>query len=367
MFCPNCKNQIAPGTSICPTCGANIEQIVQPVTPAVSAEQPVAPVQTNHPVQSQPEITSPVGENSNTTIESSAPVAPVPVAETPVTEQPVAPAPAVEAPVVETPVAQPAAPVISIQRPIEKSSKNGIKWVIIIIVALVVIALIVFGVSKLFNKPEQNTPQELPTSEPINNVEPINDANVPSSDAFLMYVEDVFSITGRGTIVTGRIKRGTVSLDDNVQIVGLDNKVVDSVVTGIEVFRKQLDTASEGENVGLLLRGVSRDQVERGQVISKPNSIGSYKKIDAQIDTLTSEAGGRHTPFYSGYNPQVYIGTANISGVVTLPAGVETVNPGDSLTVTIELEKSVALEIGTEIAIREGGRTVAKGKITKIY
>lgn len=352
MFCPNCKNQIVPGTSICPTCGANIEQSAQFAAPADSAEQPVAPVQTNQPVQPQPEITSPVVENSNTTIESPAPVAP---------------APAVEAPVAETPVAQPVEPVVPTQGPIEKSSKNGIKWVIIIIVALVVIALIVFGVSKLFNKPEQNKPQELPISEPIKDVEPINDAIVPSSDAFLMYVEDVFSITGRGTVVTGRIKRGTVSLDDNVQIVGLDNKVVDSVVTGIEAFRKQLDTASEGENVGLLLRGVLRDQVERGQVISKPNSIGAYKKIDAQIDTLTSEAGGRRTPFYSGYNPQVYIGTANVPGVVTLPAGVESVNPGDSLTVTIELEKSIALEIGTEIAIREGGRTVAEGKVTKIY
>jgi elongation factor Tu len=182
---------------------------------------------------------------------------------------------------------------------------------------------------------------------------------------FLMPVEDVFSIKGRGTVVTGRIERGMVKVNEAVEIVGLD-KNKDSVVTGVEMFKKQLDEGQAGDNVGLLLRGLEKSDVERGQVIAKPKSITPHTEFEAEAYVLTKEEGGRHTPFFKGYRPQFYIRTTDVTGNVTLPDGVEMVMPGDTTKMTVKLIVPVALEEGLRYAIREGGKTVGAGVITKI-
>ncbi|MBA3723624.1 MAG: elongation factor Tu [Candidatus Levybacteria bacterium] len=182
---------------------------------------------------------------------------------------------------------------------------------------------------------------------------------------FLMPVEDVFSIKGRGTVVTGRIERGMVKVNEAVEIVGL-GKNKDSVVTGVEMFKKQLDDGQAGDNVGLLLRGLEKTDVERGQVIAKPKSITPHTKFEAEAYVLTKEEGGRHTPFFKGYRPQFYIRTTDVTGDVKLPEGVEMVMPGDTIKMEVELIVPVALEEGLRYAIREGGRTVGAGVITKI-
>lgn len=182
---------------------------------------------------------------------------------------------------------------------------------------------------------------------------------------FLMPVEDVFSIKGRGTVVTGRIQRGIVKVNETVEIVGLrDTK--STVVTGVEMFRKQLDEGQAGDNVGLLLRGVEKDDVERGQVIAKPGSITPHTEFEAEAYILTKEEGGRHTPFFTGYRPQFYIRTTDVTAEVTLPSGVEMVMPGDNTKMSVKLIVPVALEEGLRFAIREGGRTVGAGVISKI-
>ncbi len=182
---------------------------------------------------------------------------------------------------------------------------------------------------------------------------------------FLMPVEDVFSIKGRGTVVTGRIERGMVKINEAVEIVGLD-KNKDSVVTGVEMFKKQLDEGQAGDNVGLLLRGLEKSDVERGQVIAKPKSITPHTEFEAEAYVLTKEEGGRHTPFFKGYRPQFYIRTTDVTGNVTLPDGVEMVMPGDTTKMTVKLIVPVALEEGLRYAVREGGKTVGAGVITKI-
>lgn len=182
---------------------------------------------------------------------------------------------------------------------------------------------------------------------------------------FLMPVEDVFSIKGRGTVVTGRVERGKGKVNDTVEIVGLrDTK--STVITGVEMFRKQLDEAQAGDNVGLLLRGIEKDDVERGQVVAKPGSITPHKEFEAEAYVLAKEEGGRHTPFFTGYRPQFYIRTTDVTGEVTLPTGVEMVMPGDSTKMTVKLIVPVALEEGLRFAIREGGKTVGAGVISKI-
>jgi len=191
--------------------------------------------------------------------------------------------------------------------------------------------------------------------------EPVRDLEKP----FLMPVEDVFSIKGRGTVVTGRVGRGQLKVNEEVEIVGIrDSKK--TVVTGIEMFRKTLDDAQAGDNVGLLLRGIEKDDIERGQVIAKPGSITPHKKFKAEIYVLTKEEGGRHTPFFTGYKPQFYIRTTDVTGGITLPKGTEMVMPGDNITMDVELTVPVALEKGLRFAIREGGRTVGAGVITEI-
>ena len=182
---------------------------------------------------------------------------------------------------------------------------------------------------------------------------------------FLMSIEDVFTITGRGTVVTGRVERGQLKLNDEVEIVGLkDTKK--TVVTGIEMFRKQLDYAEAGDNAGVLLRGIDRSDVERGQVLAKPGTVHPHKKFEAQVYVLSKEEGGRHTPFFTNYRPQFYFRTTDVTGVITLPDGVEMVMPGDNVTITVELIAPIAVENGTKFSIREGGRTVGAGTVSEI-
>lgn len=183
---------------------------------------------------------------------------------------------------------------------------------------------------------------------------------------FIMPVEDVFSITGRGTVATGRVERGTVKVGDTVQIVGLTDKPSDVVVTGVEMFRKQLDLAEAGDNIGALLRGVTRDDIERGQVLAKPGTIHPHTKFEGEVYVLTKEEGGRHTPFFSGYRPQFYFRTTDVTGDIQLAEGVEMVMPGDNATFTITLISPIAIEEGLRFAVREGGRTVASGVVSKI-
>jgi len=183
---------------------------------------------------------------------------------------------------------------------------------------------------------------------------------------FLMPVEDVFSITGRGTVATGRVERGTVKVQDNVEIIGLTDERRQVVVTGVEMFRKLLDQAIAGDNIGVLLRGVQRDEIERGQVLAKPGSIHPHTKFDGQVYVLTKEEGGRHTPFFNGYRPQFFFRTTDVTGSLRLPDGVEMVMPGDNITMSIELITPIAIEEGLRFAIREGGRTVGSGAVIKV-
>ena len=182
---------------------------------------------------------------------------------------------------------------------------------------------------------------------------------------FLMSIEDVFTITGRGTVVTGRVERGQLKLNDEVEIVGLKD-TQKTVVTGIEMFRKTLDYAEAGDNAGVLLRGISREDVERGQVLAKPGSVKPHKKFTAQVYVLSKEEGGRHTPFFSNYRPQFYFRTTDVTGVITLPEGTEMVMPGDNIEMTVELIAPIAVENGTKFSIREGGRTVGAGNVSNI-
>ena len=183
---------------------------------------------------------------------------------------------------------------------------------------------------------------------------------------FLMPVEDVFTITGRGTVATGRVERGTLHLNDEVEIIGVKEETQKTVVTGIEMFRKLLDEAQAGDNIGALLRGINRDQIERGQVLAKPGTVTCHKKFTAQVYVLTKDEGGRHTPFFNNYRPQFYFRTTDVTGVCNLPAGTEMCMPGDNVEITVELIHPIAMEQGLGFAIREGGRTVGSGKVATI-
>ncbi len=191
--------------------------------------------------------------------------------------------------------------------------------------------------------------------------DPVRDIDKP----FLMPVEDVFSIKGRGTVVTGKVSRGKVKVGDTIEIVGL-KETKSTTVTGVEMFRKQLDEGIAGDNIGVLLRGIEKDQVERGQVLAKPGSVTPHTKFEAEVYILKKEEGGRHTPFFTGYRPQFYIGTTDVTGEIALPQGIEMVMPGDNAKMTVKLIVPVALEEGLRFAIREGGHTVGAGAITKI-
>jgi len=188
----------------------------------------------------------------------------------------------------------------------------------------------------------------------------------PVDKPFLMPIEDIFTITGRGTVVTGRVERGIVKVGEDVEIVGMQEGTKKSVVTGVEMFRKLLDEGRAGDNIGALLRGIDKDEVERGQVLAKPGSIKGYKRFKAEVYVLTKDEGGRHTPFFNGYRPQFYFRTTDVTGVCTLPAGVEMVMPGDNVTMAIELIQPIAMEKELRFAIREGGRTVGAGVVAEI-
>ena len=212
------------------------------------------------------------------------------------------------------------------------------------------------------NAPEYQCMKEL--MDAVDNYIPTPDR--PTDGDFLMPVEDVFSITGRGTVATGRVERGVVKVQDEVEIVGLSTEKKKSVVTGVEMFRKLLDQAEAGDNIGVLLRGIDRKDIERGQVLAKPGSIHPHTKFKAEVYILTKEEGGRHTPFFNGYRPQFYFRTTDVTGVIELPAGTEMVMPGDNITMTIELITPIAMEKGLRFAIREGGRTVGSGIVSDI-
>ena len=194
----------------------------------------------------------------------------------------------------------------------------------------------------------------------------IPDPQRDTDKPFLMPVEDVFSITGRGTVATGRVERGVLHLSDEVEIVGVKEETRKVVVTGIEMFRKLLDEAQAGDNIGCLLRGVQRNEIERGQVLAKPGSVHPHKKFTAQVYVLTKDEGGRHTPFFNNYRPQFYFRTTDITGVISLPEGTEMCMPGDNVEMTIELIHPIAMEQGLGFAIREGGRTVGSGRVATI-
>ena len=191
--------------------------------------------------------------------------------------------------------------------------------------------------------------------------DPVRETDKP----FLMSVEDVMTITGRGTVATGRVERGEVKLSEEVEIVGI-HETRKTVITGLEMFRKQLDLAQAGDNIGALLRGVNRDEIQRGQVLAKPGSVNPHTKFKAQVYVLTKEEGGRHTPFVSNYRPQFYFRTTDVTGVITLPEGAEMVMPGDNVEMTVELIAPIAIENNTKFSIREGGRTVGSGNVTEI-
>jgi elongation factor Tu len=191
---------------------------------------------------------------------------------------------------------------------------------------------------------------------------PVRDNDKP----FMMPVEDVFSITGRGTVATGRVERGQVRIGDEVEIVGISEDTSKTTVTGVEMFRKLLDYAEAGDNIGALLRGVTREQIERGQVLAKPGTITPHTKFKGEAYILTKEEGGRHTPFFSNYRPQFYFRTTDVTGVIELPEGTEMVMPGDNITLDVTLIHPIAIEAGTKFSIREGGRTVGAGVVSEI-
>ena len=210
-----------------------------------------------------------------------------------------------------------------------------------------------------------------PVYAPIFELMDAVDSYIPTPDRkadmpFLMPVEDVFSITGRGTVATGRVERGTVKMGDNVEIVGLSEEKKTTVITGVEMFRKLLDSAQAGDNIGLLLRGIQKKEIERGQVICKPGSIHPHTKFKGQVYVLTEKEGGRQKPFFPGYRPQFYFRTTDVTGVISLPEGVDMCRPGDNVVMNVELITPIAIEKGLRFAIREGGRTVGSGVVTEI-
>ena len=214
---------------------------------------------------------------------------------------------------------------------------------------------------------DPNAPEYQPMKELIEAIDSyIPTPERPIDQPFLMPVEDVFSITGRGTVATGRVERGIVKVSDEVEMVGLKNESSKTVVTGVEMFRKLLDQAEAGDNIGVLLRGVQRTDIERGQVLAKPGTIHPHTKFKSEVYVLTKEEGGRHTPFFNGYRPQFYFRTTDVTGVIELPAGTEMVMPGDNIAMTIELITPIAIEKGLRFAIREGGRTVGSGVVADI-
>lgn len=244
-------------------------------------------------------------------------------------------------------------------QPINQQPRKKVNTRMLIIIAIIITVIIV-GIIFFSKLLEEKGGENIPAKN--NNTNTTYDEN----GAFLLRIEDVFTITGRGTVVTGKVERGTIKMNDEVQIIGLDKEIITTIVTGIEMFRSTLDQATVGDNVGILLRGVKRDQVQKGQVVAKPNSISAVKKFEANLSVISTEDGGRGTPFFDGFSPKFYFLT-DISGTIKLPKDKEMVKPGENVVVTVTLEESIAMEVGTEFTIREGGRIIANGKVTKVY
>lgn len=249
----------------------------------------------------------------------------------------------------------------------ERHQRNWNIWIGIIVLAILGIGI--FCYFQFFQSPsdnkaddgKQNINSDTPTVNPDTNL------TYDETGAFLMAIEEVFVISDKGTVVTGKIEHGTIKVGDQVQILGLDEEVITTTVERIEQFSKETDIAKVGDSVGLRLKEVSREQLKRGQVVAQPNSIVAATKFEADLYVLSKEEGGRHTPFFNLYRPQFSFWTANITGVITLEDGVEMVNPGENVKVTVELISSIAMKKGTTFTIREGGRTVGRGTITKVY
>ena len=245
---------------------------------------------------------------------------------------------------------------------------NKIITILIIICVIVGIYLFVNSNKKESNStnPEENHNTNL-GSDTIGKVDEGTNTTYDENGAFLFSIEDIFPITGKGTVVTGHVERGTVKIGDTVQIVGLNQEILTAEVIGIEMFKSINDGATIGDNPGILLKDITREQVQRGQVLAKPNSIVAAKKFDADVYVLTPEEEGRQTPFFTNYSPQFYFRTIETKGTITLPDNIEMVSPGDSVSLTTTLVSNVAMEVGTEFSIREGGRTIGKGTVTKVY
>lgn len=241
----------------------------------------------------------------------------------------------------------------------------GLIYLIIAILLILIISVVVIVMG---NKKEGNTgsSQEISQKSVETKNSDVNSEYDENGD-FLMTIEDVFTITGRGTVVTGEIERGTINLKDTVQIIGLNDETKTTVITGIQMSKQNVDTAKIGDKVGLILSNIERTEVQKGQVLAKPNSIKGVSKFDAQLYLLTKEEGGRKTPVFDKYSSQFYFGVTDVKGVVSLPSGTEMVDPGDTANITVELDSPVAMEKGTEFSIKEGGRTIGKGTVTKIY
>lgn len=267
-------------------------------------------------------------------------------------------------------------------QPIQNSNNNvnnkNNKHIMIIITAIIVIGICILAYTKVMKssdektqpdtqQTQQNSTNQSNTNNISGTVDPNTDLTNDKTGAFLMPIEDVFTISGRGTVVTGRIERGTINIGDTIQIIGLNHEIITTTVLGIEMFRKELDSAEAGDNAGIVLKDVAREDVERGQVLAQPNSIKAATKFEAEVYILSKDEGGRHTPFFNNYRPQFYFRTTDVTGVITLPDNIEMVNPGENVTMSVELVSNIAMEKGTTFSIREGGRTVGSGTVTKIY
>jgi len=265
---------------------------------------------------------------------------------------------------------------------VETNKKTNIKTknIILIIVMLLAItsiatgiALLGYGEDKVVNNHKNNLEVDNESEEPekslysVGKVDKGTNTTYDENGAFLFNIEDVFTITGKGTVVTGSVQRGTIKVGDKVQIIGLGEEIITTEVIEIEMFRVLQDEVTIGDNAGIILKDVERDQITRGQVLAKPNSIVASTKFDADVYILSKEEGGRQTPIFTDYHPQFYFGTIGITGVIDLPSNVERVNPGEDVSFTATLETNVAMEVGIEFSIIEGEITVGRGKVTKVY
>ncbi len=325
MFCPKCGEHNAEGSGFCTKCGNNLSNVLN-----------------NESVQNV-DSTNLATDNDNSSV-SSEPIQ------------------------------------SNVNHDMNDNKKSNL--IPIIVIVLVVAAGIFFGISKLVKKDnsstnsdmKQNTSSEVDTNVDNDSsnsnqstIDGSTDTTYDKNGDFLMSVEDVFSISGKGTVATGRVLRGTVKVGDKVQVIGLDHEIITTEVVDIQAFRQSMEYADAGNDAGLYLKDVERDDVVRGQVLAKPNSIKAYKKFDADIYFYSTKEGGRATAFFANYRPQFCFRTAVIAGGITLPSGVEMVNPGTNIKLTVELEVDVAMEVGDIFDVRDTGRTAGKGTVTKIY